>query len=311
MPGRVRAGAQHAFLAGIDELVPDLLPAARELLDRVSGPNWTLEWNLAEWLGVAYGLPEAMRRRLLLSNIYLIAFARLTDDLADDEACHPESDIVLATSVHHLWLREYLGIFSDAATLRRFWGHVDAGLAAWMRATVTPVPDLSDRGAFLRIGAAASCVAAGREDVLPVVTDALDGLLVGIVMLDDFFDWPRDLPALRNNSFVNHCAGADGPLRPDGVAVYRHAITRAVCVEGAGSSFFGKLHQRLAEAEQASHAADCTGLTAFIRWYDEEVEACARWLAGRISAQALAFLADSANQGDRAEAVYVPVAPTS
>lgn len=310
IPNEVRAETQQRFLTEVGDLVPDLVPAAQELLARISSPNWALEWGLAEWLGTAYHLPEPSRRRLLLSNVYLIAFARITDDLADGEARHPSSDIVLATTVHHLWLREYVRIFCSGATLQRFWRHVDAGFGAWMCATSAPTRTLSDRGAFLRISAAAACVAAGREDVLPVVIEALDDLLAGIIMLDDFFDWRHDLLASRDNSFVNYCAGTGRRARPADLNARRHRITRALYIDGAGDSFFAALHERLVRAEQASRAAQCAGLTEFIRWYDGEVAVCATWLAKRISACVQAFLEDPAQAIGAAREPRDPIGST-
>jgi hypothetical protein len=301
----VRADAQRAFLAGIGELVPQLVPAAGDLLARVSTPNWALEWGLAEWLGRAYGLPEATRRRLLLSNVYLIALARVTDDLADGEARHPESDTVLATTLHHLWLRQYRRIFDEAGTAHAFWPYLDAGLGAWMRATLAPAPALSDRGAFLRVAAAASCVRAGREDAVAGVTAALDALLVGVVMLDDFFDWPGDLSASRANSFIAHCVRAGAGARPAAppaagagwpagpardLAACRRGLARAVYLDGAGGSFFRELRLRLAAAGSASRAAGCAGLTAYIAWYDAEVAACEAWHGEHVRARVAAFV---------------------
>jgi hypothetical protein len=182
--------------------------------------------------------------------------------------------------LHQTLLDHYLQLFAIRESWLAFWPHFDDGMARWMRATIAPSQQLSDRGSFLRISTAASCLAAQRLDMLTLIDRALDELLVAVVMLDDYFDWRDDVRSGRGNSFVRHCAGeasaAADPTLAD--ALFRRVL-RALYADSAGTAFLAGAGPHLVAAARAAEQAGCDGLVRFIEWYRGEVDICGRSLA--------------------------------
>jgi hypothetical protein len=73
------------FLGIIKQLAPGLYNQGQELFDRISTPNWALEWGLSRWLGEAFGLPELVIHQLVQANVFLLGFVRIVDDVIDDD----------------------------------------------------------------------------------------------------------------------------------------------------------------------------------------------------------------------------------
>jgi hypothetical protein len=274
---------------------PGIADAGDRAFAAVTTPNWALEWGLADWLTDAYGLEREMADELLLGNVTLLAFARLMDDVADGESHLPaRTSVPLAAGLLHSCVGTYARVFAHSPERERFERCFDSFLGEWMQATLdsarVPGPDftrytsadfarVAERAAFLKIGAAAGCLAARRSEYLDALLEGMTELCVGIVMLDDHFDWPGDLMSGRFNVFVAY--GARGPQ----TAELRDANKRAMIVElycgGRGRPYFAALHDHLDLAGRAADAARCDGLGAFIEWYGEEAQRCADWLAQR------------------------------
>lgn len=76
---------QTEFGSLIQQLTPGLYSQGQELLDRISTRNWALEWGLPRWLGEAFDLPESTIHELIMSNIFMLGFVRIIDDVIDDD----------------------------------------------------------------------------------------------------------------------------------------------------------------------------------------------------------------------------------
>ena len=121
------------FRESIIKLVPGLAPDVDDLLRRISTPNWVLEWGLPRWLGETFNLPDDTIYGLILANVYLLGFVRLTDDIVDDDfgeagakiawlspteckkdtpAGHHNQQILLGTLLEHLWLRQHVKLLA-------------------------------------------------------------------------------------------------------------------------------------------------------------------------------------------------------
>ena len=49
-----------------------------------------MEWGLPRWLGEAFDLSETTIHDLILANVFLLGFVRITDDLIDEVFLSPE-----------------------------------------------------------------------------------------------------------------------------------------------------------------------------------------------------------------------------
>ncbi len=301
------AETKATFLSELTDLAPGLAEAGLDLFARICTPNWALEWGLSDWLGTMLGWPAEKERELRLSNLYMLAFARLTDDLADGEnPSQPGTAAVLAATLHHLCFRSYIRLF-DGSHLpepagdrrsRRFRTYFDTYMAQWLHATVNPSSKpgpgfrsltesdllaLAERGALLKVPCAAACVLSGCEDKIAPLGVALDELLVGIVLLDDEFDWAQDIEAGRHNAFVAYCSHR--PQTMEHRQANRRAVLKQIYLAEAAGPYFDLICDCLDHAARSAQAAACPGMYNFVTWYSKEVKECGRWLAEEAEAK--------------------------
>ena len=111
-------------------LSPANTAICHRVLERISGPNWTLEWSLPYWLGLTFGLTPAASQELVLSNVYGLAYVRLYDDLLDDEVDEllTEGSTPLLGSLYHLWDLTYDWLFGPPP---RFWSYFARYMTQW------------------------------------------------------------------------------------------------------------------------------------------------------------------------------------
>ena len=204
----------------------ELADCGRRLLDRISPPNWTLEWSLPGWLGNAHGLDTSTIADLTLANVFGLAYIKLQDDLLDGEVGGDDRQaaLLLSSVLHRKWLLVYSGLFPGGSL---FWRYFEQYMTQWVRATWASRQEhskpwaawgeedlliLGQRGAPLKICAAAACLLAQRAELIPQLESALDHLLIGAVLLDHALDWAEDLAAGQVQRFCRLCVwlAADG-----------------------------------------------------------------------------------------------------
>jgi hypothetical protein len=179
------------------------------LLDRIAPPNWTLEWSLPGWLGNALDLSAAAAAALTLANVFGLAYIKLQDDLIDGEIAGDDQQaaLLLSTALHRKWLLAYTPFFPGNSP---FWGYFERYMTQWVGAELRSPPvmafhdydeadlrGLGERGAPLKICAAAACLLVQREGMISQLESALDHLLTGAVLLDHALDCERNTLGTR------------------------------------------------------------------------------------------------------------------
>lgn len=279
---------------------------AEALLVRISPPNWTLEWSLPGWLGDAMGLPADNIRAVTLGNLFGLAYVRLHDDLNDERLIDEEraKALALATRLYQRWLAVYIRLFGDSA---QFWDGFEHYLDQWLQASLgsnqlpaTPFEHfdethflaLGHRGALIKVCAAASCLLARREELLPQLEDCLDQLMIGAVLLDHAADWQEDLAAQRPNVFVASISSL--PQSEVHVAANRTAVLRELSIGRGARSYFAAIDSRLSTAQSAAEnvgitalANDCAWLRQHATSYRRRVTGVARRKLSEITAELL------------------------
>lgn len=266
-------------------------PAAEPLLARISPPNWALEWSLPGWLGDALGLPAPSVRGVTLGNVYGLAHVRLHDDLSDERL--PAEDYAgaqaLAVRLYQQWLAVYSGLFGDDAL---FWNHFGRYLDQWRRASLAGdrLPDrsfehydeahfltLGQRGAPLKACAAATCLLARREALLPQLEAILDQLMIGAVLLDHAADWAEDLAAARPNVFVAYASPS--PQTVAHMPGNRSAVLRELTIGQGARPYFAIIDDRLGSAQSAAQDTKIHALADYIAWLRRHAVVYGRGLA--------------------------------
>lgn len=271
-----------SYCAVLERLPPPLADAGRRVLDQIATPNWTLEWYLPRWLGETFGLQPDLSHALVLSNVFGLAYIRLQDDLVDGEVDQAswKPTILLASALYHQALLHYIRLFEGKSP---FWGYLEQFMAQWLRATLSsnepPATDfrsyaeedflrLAERGAPLKICCAGACLLAGREDVIPILTSAVDHFLVGAVLLDHACDWADDLAAGRYNAFVAYASPL--PQVSDQQEANRRRVRHEIYRGDAARPYFDAMGRHLRIAIETAQAVDCAGLNDYLRSFERE-----------------------------------------
>jgi len=259
---------------------PDLAELGTRLLDRISPPNWTLEWSLPGWLGGALGLDASSIAALTLANVYGLAHIKLQDDLIDGEMAGDDqrTALLLSTVLHRKWLLSYVTFFPGDSP---FWGYFERYMRRWAGAEMHSPParafrdydeadlrGLGERGAPLKVCAAAACLLTQREELLPRLESALDHLLIGAVLLDHALDWTGDLAAGRYNAFVAYASLL--PQTSDHAEANRRAVAEELVIGKMAQPYFQLLRRELAAASAIARQAGCEDLARFIAWLRRE-----------------------------------------
>ena len=201
-----------------------------------------MEWYLPRWIGEALDAPPSVWQRLMLSNLYGLAYVKLRDDLTDGEADALDETLhALCAAFYTLWTDEYRAQFGADPI---FWEHHERYLAQWSAATLEndrdgvtqPLPlsaegrlRLAHRGAPLKICCTGAAILTGRSDVIADMEMAVDHLLAAAVLLDHAGDWVEDLGAGRYNAFVAYASGLPqnaANLEQNRQRVPRRAVSR-------------------------------------------------------------------------------------
>ena len=279
LPVAERGAVSARFDAAMAKLPAESAAAGRHLLERISTPNWTLEWSLPFWLGNALGLAPVSSRELVLSNVYGLAYVRLHDDLLDDEMgdlrLRDEADSLLET-LYPLWISVYRGLFGPDSP---FWHHLDEYLAQWRRSAQPPTVlfraftpadfwHLAHRGAPLKVCCAAACLLADRTSAIPALTEAIDFWLVAAVLLDHAHDWAADLARGRYNAFVDYLV--DGPQTPDRHEENQRTVLAHLYLGDGGQAYYRHVDRHLAQARSAARVLASPELDAYLVSFERE-----------------------------------------
>lgn len=265
-------------------------PGAEALLARISPPNWTLEWSLPGWLGNALGLSIDRIREVTLGNVFGLGFARLYDDLSDEQYADRErvEMLTLATHLYQRWLAVYIRLFGRNV---QFWNHFERYHKQWLHASMesyrlpaTPFDCydemhflmLGHRGALIKVCAAATCLLTGSEERLPCLERCLDLLMIGAVLLDHAADWREDMETMRPNVFVAQLS----PLQQTeaNAAANRAAVLRELSIGQGARPYFAEVDKWLRMAQKEAEVAGFTALANDCAWLCQHAAAYRRSL---------------------------------
>lgn len=261
----------------------DLGAAALDYFDNLTGPNWSLEWNLPRWLGKPHGLPETRQADLVLANGLGLMALRLLDDLADGDlppgpAYRDIGESCLAGCVSILgWL-----VPGDDP----FWVDFRAGLATWLeqqdaggfqaaRGNGVPDSQLAAAGAPLLLTAHLVTVLAESPDLLPPMRACLTAYLSAAVRLDQLKDWQADLAHGRRNLFVDSLLG-NGPGRPS--RDRRALVWQAIVHDDGYQAYLRTIMDQTDAARRLATALGCPELAAYLKIYKRQADATGRAL---------------------------------
>lgn len=220
IPNRVLSDVRAQYLAVLERLPLPLYDLGRHVLQQITPQQWTLEWALPYWLSAALQLSSDISARLILCNVFGLAYIRLQDDLIDGETAETARmpTLLLAHQFYQEAILNYLELFHRGSP---FWNYFKMWLDEWVAATLRSNESkpirltayeeqdylrLAQRGSPLKICCAATCLLANRANAIGSLSTALDYALVAAVLFDHLQDWAQDLDAGRYNTFVAYAS---------------------------------------------------------------------------------------------------------
>ncbi|UCF62391.1 MAG: hypothetical protein JSV37_06745 [Anaerolineaceae bacterium] len=274
---------REAFRLALYDLDQPLSDAGQSILDKISAPNWTLEWFLPRWLGNSFGLSPDVIRALTLSNVLGLAFLRLVDDQVDGENQVADSvtTVSLATRLYHLAFQPYRELMMD---LPQFWDQAGKYLAQWTNAifasTRPPQESLRDfsqdhyqllaqLGAPLKICCLAAWSLSNQQLDLQNLLLSIDHYVIGAVLLDHYKDWQNDLHAHRHNLFVNHVLQGDKTLltQDELQSLVQEAFLRVEVLD----SYFSIILKQVQTAQAYASKVRCNELEQHLHSFHQQI----------------------------------------
>jgi hypothetical protein len=267
----------------LKNLAQPLPDAGQHILDKISTPNWKLEWFLPRWLGNSFGLSADVIRALTLSNVLGLAFLRLVDDQVDGEnqVADAVTTLSLATRLYHLAFQPYRELMMGHP---QFWDHADEYLAQWTNAILAnkrPPQEglralsqdhyqlLAQLGAPLKICCLAAWLLSNQKPVLPDLLLAIEHYVIGAVLLDHYKDWQADLHAHRYNLFIDHALQGDKmPLTQDELQSY---VLEAILSTEVLVSYFSIILKQVQTAQAYAAKVRCNELEQHLRSFHQQI----------------------------------------
>ena len=245
------SAAKDSFSEMLETLPEEASKFGFHFLERISPPEWELEWSLPNWLGEPLKVDDSTIQAVTRANVYGLVYVCLSDDLLDndiDEANFSNSQIVKIAAYEH-WLNEYRQLFKETSS--DFWPSYDSCMDEWHeslnKSCIHPDIDfdtylrknyleLAHRAAPLKTCCIAICVMTNRLNFMPPLVEALDHLNTASVLFDQADDWTEDLEAGRYNTFIHYTSNHS--QIPQNRTLHRRFIYREMWHEKAFLPYF-------------------------------------------------------------------------
>ncbi|MFC4812564.1 hypothetical protein [Paenibacillus sp. GCM10023250] len=188
------------------------------------------------WMRPVAELDAECYRRTSLANVFVMLYFFIQDDLMDEAPSDWKEQLALGNLFHLAMLDLYRALFEQESP---FWGYYRAYVTTWSLAVAYEAPsgslapgELARKAAPVKLASTGALLLAGRAELEPAVSEAVDLALATLQMADDWSDWEEDFDRNNANSLVGmieheqRAAGRQAPLE-------KHAIQAAIHVDGA------------------------------------------------------------------------------
>jgi hypothetical protein len=254
---------------------PHLAEYGRGILERMNPLRGAAKTNslfglLPFWLRERWDIPLEVCRDLAVGNIFLTLHFVLLDD-AMDKAMAPGSDgarvaLSFGQLCQEAFRRRYVRQGADDSL---FWEKYRGYVCDWaayvsregqgMRSDPRDPGLLASKAAPLKVCAAAVLLAAGCEEELPALEEAVDLALAVLQLADDWADWKDDLAEESGSAFL--VLVREKLSKPEGEALTEREVKRAIYHFDA-VGLLGEIAEGYAERMRGNVSAP-DSLTAF------------------------------------------------
>jgi hypothetical protein len=195
---------------------------------KTGGKASGIAYLLPYWMDDITGLGSRVCRDLAVGSLFAMLHYSIVDDLMDGTEAAPADPrrlLALGQLFHAAFQARYAR--HAAADPERLWALYARYAAEWAaavggeperRADPLDVRQLARKSAPVKLGAAAMLAAAGMDERLPAVEEALDLALAVLQLCDDWHDWAEDLANPGGNAFLTLVQDALGTADAAGEA---------------------------------------------------------------------------------------------
>ncbi|NBD23119.1 hypothetical protein [Paenibacillus glycinis] len=190
------------------------------------------------WMKPVTNLEPQQYRDLSLANVFVMLYFFIQDDLMDTAPSDWKEQLALGNLFHLTMLDLYRSLFESKSP---FWNHYRTYVINWSLAVAYESPlssistaKLAQKAAPVKLASTGALFLAGKEDLEPNVSEAVDLVLATLQFSDDWVDWEEDFDLHNANSLVSMIDSE----RADALApLTKTDIKNAIHINGALTRF--------------------------------------------------------------------------
>lgn len=180
------------------------------------------------WMQEIVSLPNETVRKLSLANVFVMLYYFVVDDIMDSAKGEHKDKLPLANLFQMQYQMVYRVLFPSQSP---FWHYYETYVLEWAGAVAgelggdyfhTDKRKVAWKASPVKNASTGALLLAGQAELIPVVTGAVEQVLVTLQMLDDWADWEEDLDEGSYNCLLAYLHGSGerqegGSLNPDWV----------------------------------------------------------------------------------------------
>ncbi|SFS67178.1 hypothetical protein [Paenibacillus sp. BC26] len=235
-----------AFPAPLNDKGRDYLQAFNPL--NPSGTKNHICYLLPYWMQPITELDSQRYRDLSLANVFVMLYFFIQDDLMDTAPSDWKEQLALGNLFHLSMMDLYRSLFDSSSP---FWSYYRAYVTDWSMAVAYESPSVSlspaklaQKAAPVKLASTGALLLAGRRELEPAVSEAVDLVLATLQMSDDWSDWEEDFDLHNANSLIGMIA-SEKAASPS--LITKTDIRNAIYIDGALSRY-SKLTQANGDA---------------------------------------------------------------
>ncbi|MBP3962974.1 hypothetical protein [Paenibacillus lignilyticus] len=197
-----------AFPSPLNDKGRDYLQAFSPL--NPSGTKNHICYLLPFWMKPITELDSRRYRDLSLANVFVMLYFFIQDDLMDTAPSDWKEQLALGNLFHLSMLDLYRTLFESSSP---FWNYYRAYVTDWSMAVAYESPSVSlspaklaQKAAPVKLASTGALLLAGRRELEPAVSEAIDLVLATLQMSDDWADWEEDFDLHNANSLISMIA---------------------------------------------------------------------------------------------------------
>ncbi|MBC8079371.1 MAG: hypothetical protein H7X86_03440 [Gorillibacterium sp.] len=161
------------------------------------------------WLMEETGASFQECQQMSIANIFCMLYFFIQDDVMDSDSAECKRQIPLANLFYSEFLTRYITYFPQGSP---FWQYFKCYLAEWADSVSneaaadyfqSDVRRIAGKSSPLKLSSTGALLLAGKEHLIPAVTDRVERALVALQMADDLTDWAEDLAEGSYNSLLS------------------------------------------------------------------------------------------------------------